>query len=228
MGMDGVELVMDVERHFGISLRPSEFNQVERVRDMVAIIENRLQALQQPDLSLRAFNLLQNLVREVVGDPDFSILPGEQVKDRLTPHQRRALWKQFRDKLELTPALLQLPWFLGKLVQGAYLRLVLLTLWLSFTVTAHYFLIGLVGIPIIALATNPVIELFRQIPPPGWQTFAEITAKLIGLIALTKQTHLRTADEILAELRQIIVDVIGCKPELVTMDARFVETLGLN
>jgi len=228
MGMDGVELVMDVERHFGISLRQSEFNKVERVRDMVAIIENRLQVLQQPDLALNAFNLLQNLVRDVVGDPNLSILPSEQVSARLTPSQCRALWKQLKEKLELTPAPLQLPWLLGRLVQGAYLRLVLLTLWLSFTVTGHYLIIGLIGIPIIAFATNPLLNLFRRTPPPGWQTFGEITAKIVGLIGLTKQTHLRTADEILVELRPIIVDVIGCDPELVTMDARFVETLGLN
>ena len=226
--MDGVELVMDVERHFGISLRPSECEKVERVRDLVAIIENRLQVLQQPDLAINAFNLLQNLVRDVLGDANLAILPSEQVKARLTPHQRRALWRQLKEKLELKPAALQLPWLLGRLVQGAYLRLVLLTIWLSFTVTGHYLIIGLIGIPIIAFATNPLIELFRRDPPPGWQTFGEVTAKIVGLIAVTKQTHLRTADEILAELRPLIVDVLGCKPELVTMDAHFVETLGLN
>ncbi len=64
--------------------------------------------------------------------------------------------------------------------------------------------------------------------PPGWQTFGEITTQLIGLFTLTKQTQLQTPDEILAELRPLLVDVIGCKPELVTMHAHLVQDLGLN
>jgi len=229
MGMDDVMLVMDIERHFGITLRQSEFKNVERVSDLVAIIDNRLKVLQQTaSLTPSAFNLLQNLVRDVVGDANFCILPREQVQAHLTPSQRRALWQQLREKLELKPVNLKLPWLLGRLVQGVYLRLVLLTIWLSITVTGHYFIIGLVGIPLIAFATNPLIELWRQVPPPGWQTFDEISTKLVGLIAVTKQTHLRNADEVLAELRPILVDVLGCKPELVTMPAYLIQDLGLN
>jgi hypothetical protein len=230
MGMDDVMLVMDVERHFGITLRQAEFRKVERVRNLVAIIENRIRVLQGPTwLSLRAFNLLRRVVRDVVGDANFRIRPSESVKARLTPAQRRALWRQFAlDKLGLKPPPLELPWLFGRIVQGVYLRLVLMTLWLSFTVTGHYFIIGLVGIPIIAMVTNPLINLFREMPPAGWQTFGCISQKILRLITVTKQTHLRTADAILAELRPILVDVIGCQPELVTLHAHLVEDLGLS
>ncbi len=162
MGMDGAHLIMEIERHFGISLRPSEFSQVAYVRDLVAIIENRLDALRNlAKLTQDASQLLQSLVREVTGEANVRLLPQEQVQDHLTPRQRRALWKLLRDKLELRVDDLQLPWWLARIVQGVYLRLVILTLWLSFTVTAHYFIIGLVGIPIIAVATNPIIDLWR-------------------------------------------------------------------
>lgn len=230
MGLEGVELVMDVERHFGITLRPSECEKVERVRDLVALIENRLHVLQQPTcLSLSAFNLLRRVVRDVVGDANFRIRPRDLVKARLTPAQRRALWQQFSwDKLGLKPPSLGLPWLLGYLVQGFYLRLVLMMIWLSITVTGHYIVLGLVGIPIIAYLTNPLIDLFRDVPPAGWQTFGEISTKIVGLIAVTKQTHLRTPEAVLAELRPLVVDVIGCKPELVTMEARLIEELGLS
>jgi hypothetical protein len=220
---------MDVERHFGITLRQAEFRNVAQVRDLVAIIENRLRVLQQPnDLSLSAFNLLQEVVRGVVGDPDFRIYPNEQVADHLSPWQRRALWKQLREKLELKPASLELPWLLGRIVQGVYLRLVILTLWLSITVTGQYLIIGLVGIPIIAFATNPVIDLWRYHPPQDWRTFGDISTKLVGLIAVTKQTHLQTSQAIFAELRPLLVDITGCKPELVTMHAHLVQDLGLS
>jgi hypothetical protein len=229
MGMDGAHLIMEIERHFGLSLRPSECHEVVYVSDLVTIIQNRLIALRNlTKLTEDAFQLLQSLVREVVGDATMRILPQEHVQDHLTPRQRRTLWKHLREKLELRIDDLQLPWWLGRIVQGVYLRLVILTLWLSFTVTGHYFIIGLVGIPIIALATNPIIDLWRHDPPPGWRTFGEITSQLVGLVAATKQTHLQTRDEILAELRPLLVDVIGCKPELVTMHAHLVQDLGLN
>ncbi|MGI9469873.1 MAG: acyl carrier protein, partial [Rubripirellula sp.] len=67
---------------------------------------------------------------------------------------------------------------------------------------------------------------FRTVPPAEWVTFGDITAKLVGVTFATKQLQLRTADDILCELRPLIVDVLGVDGEKVVPDARFVEELG--
>ena len=40
MGMDGAEIMMDVEVHFGITIRESEAGQVRTVGDLVSLIES--------------------------------------------------------------------------------------------------------------------------------------------------------------------------------------------
>jgi len=55
-----------------------------------------------------------------------------------------------------------------------------------------------------------------------------MTAKLVGATVATKNLQLRTADNVLNELRPLIVDVLGVGADEVVPAARFVEDLGVG
>ena len=44
MGLDGVEIVMDVEDHFGITIADGEAEQIRTVGELLALIQARLDA----------------------------------------------------------------------------------------------------------------------------------------------------------------------------------------
>ena len=69
---------------------------------------------------------------------------------------------------------------------------------------------------------------YRISPPAGWSTFGEVTRKIVGISMATKRLNIRTEEEILAELRPIIVDVLGVNAKEIVPTARFIEDLGVG
>lgn len=47
MGLDGVELVMEVEDHFGITIQESKAERIRTVEELVALIHHRLTVAQR-------------------------------------------------------------------------------------------------------------------------------------------------------------------------------------
>jgi hypothetical protein len=59
-------------------------------------------------------------------------------------------------------------------------------------------------------------------------TFGEITKKLVGVRVATKMIHLRSEDEVLNELRPLLVGVLGVDASEIVPSARFIEDLGMD
>jgi hypothetical protein len=81
-----------------------------------------------------------------------------------------------------------------------------------------------VAVYLLHLVTAP----FRTVPPDDWTTFGEVTRKLMGVRVATKHLHLQSEDEILSELRPLLVWALGVDHATIVPSARFVEDLGLN
>ncbi len=235
MGLDWLDLTFKIEHHFGITLQPSECGHVRTVGDLVAIIQTRIDAANREDVAANAFCQVQRVVRQVTNDPALNIQPDERVADRLDVPQRRALWKELESSLKQESNLevlhlddLELPRLLRHLLLINYLGILGFIIWLSVTYTGHYLFLGAIFLIAVIVISYRLLSPFRNTPPARWDTFGKLSLRLVSLTAATKHLELRDADEILTELRPLIVNTIGCKSELVTLDARFVETLGLN
>ncbi len=223
MGLDTIELVWQVEEHFGIQVQQSKFGGLRTVGDLAALIHERLRAAKQQSCRfLKSYLSLRALVREVVGDPRLRIHPEEVIADELMPSQVRMLWKRLPEKYDFTPASLWLTPNVRGAIQIFLWGLLLLTIYASFFVHPG-FLFGLFAVLFIAVALAYVVNLWRCIPPPGWATFGELTLKIVGTVAATKQTQLQTMDEVLAELRPLIVEHVGGKPEEISAEMTFKE-----
>jgi acyl carrier protein len=229
MGLDAVELVMDVEDHFGITVRDTDAEVLRTVGDLVSLIQSRLVAARQEVCpTLPAFLHLRSCVRDISGDERFRIRPRERVADSLSSSQRRALWRRLSSLLGSRPRELQRPRWLRIILVAALLILLASATVLALAIDVAILPVTLAAAAIAAFVLHLVTLPFRTTPPDDWTTFGDIARKLAGVVAATKRTTLETADDILTELRPLIVESLGVDADEVVSDARFVEDLGIG
>lgn len=229
MGLDGVEIVMDVEDHFGISIQNTEAERVRTVGDLVALIQSRIEAAHQATCpTLASFLCLRSTVREIVSDESIRVRTGTRVIDILTYTQRRRLWARLDDILGTAPPSLRRP----PIVRRLLVLLVVTAFVLAFIAAANVdfaILPGTLGLAaIFTLVLHIITRPLRTYPPDALSTFGDLALRIAGLTVAKKQLHLRSVDEILNELRPIVVDTLGVDGAEVVLDARFIEDLGMG
>jgi acyl carrier protein len=218
---------MDVEDHFGITIQNAEAEHVRTVADLVALIQGRISAAHEAYCPmLPAFLKLRTTVRDATGDKTFRIRPRQRIADRLSIPQRRQLWKRLSELLGSTPRGLRRPQLLRQILGTSVVALLGIALITAVAIDVRILPVTLAVAAFCIFLLHIVTVQFRTVPPAEWVTFGDITAKLVGVTFATKQLQLRTADDILCELRPLIVDVLGVDGEKVVPDARFVEELG--
>src|SRR5258708_7600361 len=110
MGMDGLELIMEVEEHFGITIKDSEVERIRTVGDLVALIRSRIVAATIVTCpTLPAFLAIRRLVRDVANDNRLRVRPRDEVIALLSPRLRRRLWRRLPELLGSAPMLLVRP-----------------------------------------------------------------------------------------------------------------------
>jgi acyl carrier protein len=229
MGLDSVEIVMDVEDHFGISIQDAEAERVRTVGDLVALVRARIFAAQREYCpSLPAFLTLRRTTRALLGDDSLRFRPRDTVASVLGPSQRRALWKRLSEMLGARPRPLRRPTLLRQSLVAISAVLILLAIFSALVIDIRTLpltiTIAIAAMTLLHWLTVP----FCSIPPDGWITFGQITTKIVGVAAATKLRHLRTDDEILDELRRLLVNVLGVDETEIIPSARFVEDLGMD
>jgi acyl carrier protein len=228
MGLDSVEIVMEVEEHFGVTIRNEEAGGIRTVGDMVDLLEARIRRRETAEcLSLPWFLKLRRLTREAAQRPELRILPATRIQDVLQADERKQLWIGLKEHLGAGLPELRRPTPLSALIvlvataSPVLLAISGITLQTSLSVASVLCAIG-------AVLLMKATQQFKVIPPKGYQTFGEATLRLVGLEAATNG-HLTVDRElILCDLAAIVSKIVGVKPEQVTPEARFVEDLGVD
>ena len=229
MGLDSVEIVMDVEDHFGITIQDAETEHVRTVADLVALIQGRISAANEVYCpSLPAFLKLRTTVRGAIGDEVFRIRPRQRIADRLSAPQRLQLWKRLPEMLGSPPRDLCRPLLLRQMLCALVVVLLgsALLVGVAIDIRSLPATIAIAGFCTFLL--HIVTVPFRTVPPTEWVTFGDVTAKIVGVTSATKQRQPRSADDILCKLRPLIVDVLGVDGDEVVPGARFIEDLGVG
>ena len=226
MGLDFVEIVMEVEKTFGIQFRSEEFGLIQTVGDFVSLIRSRIVAADTVACpSLSWFLRLRSLVREVAGKPELRIRPSHRLRSHLSSHEIRRLWQSMQEKHRIYPASLRLP---------QHLRNILLLI--TFTTlfgTVGYAVANDVVLLTLALLFSTFIGIFlilfsarfRSVPPIGWVTFGDVTRQLSGTVVATRNLHLKTDELILEKIRPIFADILDVNPSKIVPSARLIEDL---
>ncbi|QDS95120.1 acyl carrier protein [Roseimaritima multifibrata] len=229
MGLDAVEIVMNVEDHFGITIQNTEAEHVRTVADLVTLIHGRIAVAHESYCpTLPAFLKLRTNVRDAIGDHTYRIRPRQRIVDRLTVTQRRQLWNRLSEMLGSPPRGLRRPRLLRQLLGISVVTLLGIALIAAVAIDLRILPVTLVVAAFCIFLLHIVTVPFRTVPPAEWVTFGDITTKIVSVTSATKQLQLRTADDVLCELRPLIVDVLGVDIDEVVPDARFVEDLGVG
>lgn len=229
MGLDGVELVIEVEDHFGITIQDATAEGIRTVGDLVELVHDRLSNAQRTHCaSLPAFLSLRTTVRESTGNKTLRIRPRDKIVEVLTPTQRCELWKRLPNLIGKTPPQLRRPPALRYTLTVMALALLSFAMWSAALIELQILPLTLAVAGFAIYCLHLCTLRFRVTPPQGYQTFGEITRRIVGTTAATKQLSLRSFDDVFLELRPIIAETIGVEKGEVVLTARFIEDLDVG
>ena len=228
MGLDAVELVMDVEKRFTLRLPDAEAEGIVTVADLIGFVHGRLtrhSGLGCP--TAVAFRRVRDATRETTGRVDARFRPGESIETRLRPRQRRRLWRILfpplqgghQAKLQRSPRVL---------IAFACL---LAPAWLAGVAAAWLFgewALVCFGPLVSAVATGPLLLLTRPLathPPSDLRTFGDLARRIAELEGSGRPRPGATREEVSGEVREIVARWCGCPPAEVLPQHRLLQDL---
>ena len=242
MGLDLVELVMDVEKTFGISLpdaRLSKMSTVGELHDCIVEILDR----KEGDAALREsmFDRLRQAVQSVRGTVDNEIRLDTRLDELFPVGRRRRGMRKLARLLDMPPPPLHRP---RAVKIAAIIAAVILGVITSLHAVGAFQLwqmIAVASVPgswgmFVAAAlfwgfigywlTKPAAVLW----PQDLHTMSDLTQFLVAAQygAIVKHEKDRSSEEIWGILQRIVVDNLRVDIQLVTPEARFIQDLGAD
>jgi acyl carrier protein len=226
MGLDAVDIVIEVEGRFGITIRDDEAENIRSVSDLLSIINMRIAAARHaacPNLS--AFLRIRTLTREFIGQPSLRLRPSTEIASVMPANRRKQFWCLLRDLYGSAPPPLRRPKMLRRLLVALSLFAVVSAAYVA-TFDSAYLSIGVFAVAAFIIVLYLVTTPFRTELPTNFSTFGDLSRRLVGISVATGPSL--TEPEVLAAVRKICADILGVDYEKVVPSARFVEDLGLG
>jgi acyl carrier protein len=226
MGLDAVELVMEVEDRFEISIRDEEASEIRTVDDLVALVEARIAVTRAKICpTLDAFLGLRSDVREVFTSQSLRIRPSQTVASVLTPRKRIKLWKLLHKRLGRALLPLQRPALLFYAILVFVLAIAIAPLSFDAGVLPLSLFVAPILLVLLLLLTMP----FRVVPPVQLATFGQLARQIASTkAALAPQLTAHDSQWVFETVRDIIIRQLGVSREAVVPSASFVKDLGID
>jgi acyl carrier protein len=241
MGLDAVELVIEVEEEFEIKLDDASAEKMHTVGQLHDYIVSKLPANSPwataqagqtiatwPCLTAAAFYRLRAAVAEVTGQSAKRIRPGTTLDSQLPALQRRKLWKRVRHNLKL-----QLPRIgYSKVVE----RVIWLIAGLITLVGVAFFLRDGRQVPwFVGGFVAALVSLYIGFTPLAWsiehvQTFGD-AAKWVAIrdhATLSETIGVTTRETVWIRLVAIVSEQLGVDPLIIRPETSFVNDLGMD
>lgn len=234
MGLDTVELAMEVEESFGITIPDGRACQMRTVGDLYSfILEETRDQTRAPNSCLTAatfYALRRRLASHIDAGP--SIRPRSDVDATLPRRKRQWLWARLAHEMDLRfPRLRRASWvvLLGCITSAmtAFPAYVYFAPTAGPTLAVFLALLALaLTAAIIALATAPL----ALIPAESFRTYRGLVTQIVTLnyATLSERYDSWNPTDVWNVLQLIIVEQLGVKKEDVAPDANFVYDLGCD
>lgn len=237
MGLDIVELVMEVEDAFGIQIPDEDYEQIRTVGDLHDYIVRHRQHPDVEDsnkarvcLTSATFLRLRRVFIQLFGISRRSVRTSSQLDELVPRVNRREKWNQLQEMVQLKLPALKRPVWLFFLLTVCVISLASCFLWLIVPLG----LPGVLGTLLLMIATSMGLAALTRpfATVPGFE-FATVG----GLSRVVLQYNFRklhenyngsNSSDIWTTLQMIIVEQLGVNPDIVTRDATFIEDLGCD
>lgn len=226
MGLDGVELVMEVERRFGITLKDGEMGQIRTVGDLAGLIDQRMASRQHSACpTMVGFLAVRRLVREVMGDAELRLRPAMAIASVVPAHARRRFWRSAVSQLEVPLPPLEQTRAMRRLTLAMHVGLAAIGISTVF-IDPAILPLGVVAAALGMLGLHWIMWWSRTEVPTSMATAGQLAQHVAGAsMAIAPPL---SPQQVFDSLREIIVHQLGVRPDEVVRDARFVEDLGLS
>jgi len=222
MGLDGVELVMAVEEEFQMAISDSEASDCTTVRKLVELVHSRLRhTSKDPCSSQHTFYLARQKLISILHIPRQKIKPETKLDELIPTKNRKRLWR------ELTTALADGVFFHNRLVRPKWVTRGLLPAFIILYLAIHFWL----GFPFATSLTYTLLlfVLLERLTLLYRNDFPDGMSQVKDLIKLVKSLDSKTwtEEEVFIKIRAITAEQLGVDESQVTLDARFIDDLGL-
>jgi hypothetical protein len=221
MGLGGVELVIEVEERFGISIPDADAEKIDTVGRLTDYV---LAATTQRQSSIcqtsRAFYKVRKALTEQFGIPRPQVQLETHLVDLLPLTNRRKQWACLSSSLEVRPQLV-----LSRLVCAIWIFTTILTFAAVLAISKSPFLLIILTPVIFALAyraSRPFADQF----PKGMETVKELS--LIACKLPKNGDGSFTRPDVVLMIRSIVSAQTGVPMEKLTRETHFIRDLKLN
>jgi len=233
MGLDSVEIIMEIEQTFGIAIPDAEAEKIITVGDLLQVVQSKLQH-QSVDGCLHQivfFRLRKALKEQLFSEAHISL---ETDLNALMPKtDKRLAYEQLKATTRFELPALQLPnpyksWFRYAVLATLLFNAALLAIWI-FSDDSKYqswYYTG-IGVILFMLVLNVLITTFKTcIPAKSIRLFVQDIIQLnSGMLIQSHGINQQAVSEI---VYTILMDKIGCSKEELAPEAKLVDDLGIN
>jgi acyl carrier protein len=233
MGLDGVELVMEVEERYGIKLPDAEISRIRTVADLAGLVVARLPHINSICPTASMFYAIRRIFTEHAGVQRETVRPSARLND-LFPSQRHRIWRELRrheislPQLELSERLDRL--LLWSSAVGAFALVgIFAALWIA---TNGWFAL-VVCLALITLYVGALCLVNRRFAvnwPKGVSTVGDLVRAVSPYDASSGSPgqRLLTQVKVLEEVRQMTAEQRRISIEKVKPESDFVRDLNLD
>ena len=223
MGLDLVELVLEVEDAYGMSISDKDSETIDTAGKLYDyILAHRFQGMEETCLSSAAFYRLRRGMMSVLGVSRKNVQLSANLSS-LIPTRRRQVWRELQTALALRLPDLERPiWVTTIATLAALAPALALGIWLR-SYLAVLIVACALGCALYRITEPLEVEFQTKFATVG-QLVKQIVATNFG--AISDQCRRSNAEELWESLRTLIAQTLGVSPNQITKQSHFVKDLG--
>lgn len=230
MGLNSVELIMDVENTFQITISDSEAENIRTVSDMYDLV---LKKIDYSDNHQCKSQILFYKMREVFGRHCHinrkTISPNTNLNNLFDRATIKSKWKAIQDELHITIPNLVRSDILNSVLTWASFFLVgfgLILIFIAFKFSLYYLILYSIAFILLTDLSWRLTKFFKIYPK--YNTMREFIHGIMPIYLKDTDISVNDTNDILTILKYLICNTIGVKLEEITLDARFVDDLKVD
>jgi hypothetical protein len=229
MGLDTVELVMEVEDAFGITIEDAEAEAVHTVNDLYHLVARKSGVVPQDRcLSARAFYRLRRAIRAISPAAPQRLRPSTTIDEDLPVRDRRKAWPRLAEATGLRlPRLEASAAVAGSLLAGTLVGAVALGVWVGWLTMAQVGLVVVfVALVVLGILSCLIARLVAK-HMPSCRTLGELAHRILcrNYSTIARESGAGYDRELWAALCRIIGEAVGIDPRELRPEDDFLKDL---